>query len=165
MFKVFMYVHILSVMTAFGPIFTFPMIAAMNKKDPKFAPYGSHLMDLIEYRFTIPLALLAGAAGVGMIFTGHIHLFDNTWLWIAIIVYLAAITFAITVQGPNSKKMVEITRKAAGGAAAGEAPTGPPPGLLELAKKLQMGGGALTIAVLVILSMMVFKPGAAPNLP
>lgn len=166
MFKLFFFVHIFSIVTAFGPTFTFPMIANMNKKEPKMAVFGARIMDLIEYRYTIPFALLAGAAGVGMILTGHIHLFANTWLWIAIIIYISAVTFAVAFQGRNSKKMVELLEKMSQGGPPPEgAPPGPPPALAELAKKLQAGGIFLTLAVIAIMILMVFKPGAAPNLP
>jgi uncharacterized membrane protein len=165
-FKVFFYVHILSIMAAFGPTFTFPMIAAQNQKDPKHAVFGSHLMDLIEYRYTIPFALLAGAAGIGMILSAHIHIFDNAWLWIAVILYVMAVIFALTVQGPNSKRMVsELGRLASAGPPPEGAPAGPPPLVAELGKKLQMGGIGLSVAVLVIMGLMIFKPGGAANLP
>ena len=166
MFDFFFVIHILSIMGAFGPSFTFPMIAAMVRKDPKYAPFASLVTSRISYRYTIPLALVAGAAGVGMLFTGHIRLFDNTWLWVATLIYIGAIVFSLTVQGPNSKKMVELTSKmASAGPPPESAPTGPPPAILALSKRLQMGGMALSLAVVVIVILMILKPGAAPNLP
>jgi uncharacterized membrane protein len=166
MFDLFFLIHILAIMAAFGPTFTFPMIAAMNKKDPKQAPFAARLILMISYRYTIPMALVAGAAGVGMILKADIKLFDNPWLWIAIIIYLAAVVFAITIQGPTTNKLVELTSKMAGAGPPPEgAPSGPPPVIAALAKKMQMGDMALSFAVVVIMVLMVFKPGAAPNLP
>jgi uncharacterized membrane protein len=165
-FDFFFLIHILSIMGAFGPSFTYPVIMATASKDPKNVPFATQIVSVLSYRFTIPLALLAGVAGIGMMITGPVRLLDNTWLEIAIVIYVAAVIFAITYQGPNTKKMVELTSKMAGAGPPPEgAPPGPPPAVAALAKKLQIGGTVLGVAVLVIAILMVFKPGAAPNLP
>jgi hypothetical protein len=165
-FDFFFLIHILSIMGGFGPSFTFPLITGMARKDPKNVPFATQVISMVSYRFTIPLGLLAGAAGVGMMVTGPVHLFDNTWLEIAIVIYVAAVTFSITYQAPNTKKMVELTSKMASAGPPPEgAPPGPPPVVAALGKKLQLGGMILSLAILVIAILMVFKPGAAPNLP
>ena len=57
----------------------------------------------------LPLAILQGITGVGLIITGNIDLFARYWLLVAIVLYLIAIGFAIFVQTPRAKRIIEMT--------------------------------------------------------
>ena len=153
--------HILLVIVAFGPTFTFPGVAAMARKDPAHAIAYSKVIHFVEQRMTIPLAVLVPLFGVGLIYTapGHIDLWKSEWLVISIVLYIAAFFFAVFVQLPNSTRMVDML--------AGMPPGPPPPDavppaeLQALGKKLQFGGMYLTVSVLVILALMIWQPGAS----
>jgi predicted integral membrane protein DUF2269 len=149
--------HILLVIVAFGPTFTFPGIAAMAQKDPAHAIAYTKVIDFIEKRMTIPLALLVPFFGVGLIYSGHIDLWKSPWLIIAIILFTAAIAFAVFVQSPNSTKMLHIMEQMP----PGPPPPGaqPPPEIVALGKKLQLGGMYLTISIVVIAILMIWRPG------
>jgi predicted integral membrane protein DUF2269 len=149
--------HILLVIVAFGPTFTFPGIAALARKDPAHAVAYIRVIDFIEHRMTIPLALLVPFFGVGLIYTAHIDLWKSGWLIASIILFTAAIFFAIFVQSPNSKKMLHAME---------QMPPGPPPPgadppaeIVALGRKLQLGGMYLTISVVVIAILMMWQPG------
>jgi Predicted integral membrane protein (DUF2269) len=165
-FAFWKYGHVLLVIVAFGPTFTFPALAAMARKDPAHAIAYSKVIHFVEKRMTIPLAILVPLFGTGLIYTsqdaggiGHIDLWKSEWLVISIILFAAAFFFAVFVQLPNSGRMLD----ALGKMPPGPPPPGaqPPPELVALGKKLQLGGIYLTISVLVILLLMVWRPGAS----
>ena len=83
------------------------------------------------------------------------------WLVAGIILYAITITYAVAVQAPAAKKMVELT---AGGPPAGGpppegAPAGPPPEIAATGKKLARGGMFMSVMILLIVTLMVVKPG------
>jgi hypothetical protein len=158
-FTFWLLLHILVVIVAFGPTFAFPGIAAMARRDPAHAVAYSKVMHFIEERIVIPLAIVVPLFGTALIFAGHFDLWKSEWLVISIVLYIAAFTFAVTMQFQNSKKMVDLL--------AAMPPGPPPPGaappaeIQALGKKLQFGGMYLTISVVVIVILMVWRPGSS----
>jgi hypothetical protein len=160
-FTFFLIGHILSVIIAFGPVFAFPLIAAKAQKDPAHGAFGTEIIDMIERRIMLRMAGVAGLFGIGLIFTAHVDLWKSEWLLIALVLYIAAYTFAGAVQARNSARMVELLKAM---------PPGPPPEgaappaeIMALGKKLQLGGMYLTLSVISIVVLMVWRPGASFN--
>ncbi len=88
--------------------------------------------------------------------------FSQVWVGLAIALFVVVYTFALLVQAKNGERMNDLARELV---AAGPPPTGasgPPPQVAQmeaLEKKLGMGGAFLTIALVVMVGLMVFKPG------
>lgn len=61
--------HTIAAVVAFGPTFTFPLIAAMARKSPEHAAFAAEVSERISQRFTIPFALTLPVTGTAMIFT------------------------------------------------------------------------------------------------
>ena len=167
----FLFVHILAVVIAFGPTFTFPLIGALSGKHPQYAMILTEASELIEKRLVIPLAIVVPLAGTGLIYANHIDMWKTGWLVAAIVIYIFVFFYAILVQAPNVAKLLGILKNMpappAGGppAAAGEGgtPAGPPPGaggpppqVAALVKRIQVGGIALTVGFLVIMFLMIW---------
>jgi len=158
MFEFWLFVHIVATVVAFGPTYTFPAIAALARKNPKHAPFAAEITDLIEVRYVWPFVVLAGISGVAMIVVGDIPTFDIPWLYISIIIYAVAVVFSALVQTPNSRKMVRLAVQAAEAQQTEGAPTGPPPELEALGKKLQLGGMFLAVSSLIVFYLMIIQP-------
>lgn len=159
MFEFWLFVHIVACVIAFGPTYTFPAIASMAQKQPRHSAFAAQLTELIEIRYTLPFALIAGASGVALILDASIPLFEIPWLYISVIIYVVAVAYSVLVQTPNTKKMVELAGKAAEAGPPPEgAAGGPPPEIAALGKKLQVGGMILGIATLVVFGLMIFQP-------
>jgi hypothetical protein len=156
-FQLFLYLHILAVIAAFGPDFAFPVMAAYVKKHPEAGPAFAHFADEVFRKLTFPIAILVPFLGTGLIFTGHIPI-GQAWLIISIVLYTLTFFFAVLVQLPNSAKMVKLVA----GMPPGPPPPGaPPPHEIEvLGKQLERGGGFLGLMVVVILILMVWRPGS-----
>ena len=158
-FIFFLTLHILFVVVAFGPTFAFPLMGGMIAKDPSRALALSTAMEQIEKRMTLPLAAIVPFLGVGLIFTApgaNINLWKSEWLIASIVLFTTAFFFALLVQSPNSTRMVKtLTSMPPGPPPSG----GPPPEISALTKKLQRGGMFLSAMVLIILILMVWRPG------
>jgi uncharacterized membrane protein len=156
LFPWLLFVHILGAIIAFGPAFSMPIIGAMGGKEPMHANFATRLSERLSKVQIIPLAILQGITGLGLIIAGNIDLFARAWLLLAIVLYLIAISFALFVQTPTAQKIVEMT---SGGPPPGGPPAGgPPPELLALIKRIQRGGALLMALIVSIVFLMVVKP-------
>ena len=158
----FKLLHILAAIFAFGPNLVFPLIANMGQAEPQHGNFGLRLSEKIEDRLVIPLALTMPVTGVLMIWQGDINVLAHGWLIAGIVLYVIAMTFALAVQRPTVMKMTHMTSHMPAPAMAagpGAAPAGPPPEFLALGRRAQFGGMFLLLMVLVIVSLMVLKPG------
>ena len=90
--------------------------------------------------------------------------FRQTWVWLALVIYTGAIGLSHGVMKPTVKRMIvlmkEMVSTPVGG---GSTPPGPPPQAKEMAQLGQTAGvtgAALNVALVVVLVLMIWKPGA-----
>ena len=154
MLQLLLFLHVLGAIIVFGPSFAFPLIAGQARKSPQNSHFAAIVTDVIERRIIIPGAIIQGITGVLLILVLNADLTSPSYRWLisAIVLYLIAIVFAVAVQAPAAAKMVELTSTPPG-------PEGPSPELLANARKLQRGGMFLALLVVVIVFLMVVKPG------
>ena len=74
---------------------------------------------------------------------------------VEIVIYVFALGYALMVQGPAGRRIVELTAQPPDPDA-----KGPPVELMATARKLRQGTVILMVSVTIILTLMVFKPGA-----
>ena len=77
--------------------------------------------------------------------------FSDAWISLSFLLYIVALVLAITVQVPNVRRMIAL-RKGEEGVQATE--------VERRAKTAALVGGILNLLWVVILFLMVFKPGA-----
>ncbi|HEX5149490.1 MAG TPA: DUF2269 family protein [Candidatus Limnocylindrales bacterium] len=157
-----LWLHIFGAIVAFGPTFAFPIIGGMGGKEPMHANFATRVSDRISHGLTLPLAIVQGITGVGILLvTGRIaHLGERTnyWLDAAIVLYVAALFVAIFVQIPRVAKVIEMTSTPPPPPEPGSAPSGPPPALMAAVRAVQQSGMLLTGLIVVIIFLMVIKP-------
>jgi hypothetical protein len=157
----FVFLHVLAAIIAFGPTFIFPIIGRMAATEPMHANFGVRVSEKIADRVVIPLALTMPVTGLGAIYFSHRNLADrsNWWLDIAIVVYVIAISIAHFVQKANVHHLVELSSKAPPPPAPGAPPpAGPPPAIREAVARIQRTGSLLGILIVLIVLLMVAKP-------
>ena len=154
LFPWLLFLHVLGAIVAFGPTFGFPIIGAMGGKEREHANFATRVSLALSRRIVLPLALTMPVTGAGMILVASIDLSSRTywWLGLGIILYVTAVTIALTVNIPTAARIVELTSgpPPAGG--------GPPAGLPGLIKRVQRGGQVNAILIVVIVLLMVVKP-------
>jgi hypothetical protein len=89
--------------------------------------------------------------------------FSQTWVWLAMALYIVALAVSHGILLPTVKRMGVLMREMVdAGPPAGGAPAGPPPQAAEmetLGKRVGATGAFLDIMVIVILAIMIWKPG------
>jgi uncharacterized membrane protein len=78
--------------------------------------------------------------------------FSQTWVWLALVLYVVGVGVSHSVMFPSAKKMNELLAAAT---------SGPPPQdqLDALGKKLAAGGMFLDLLLVVLFVLMIWKPG------
>ena len=91
--------------------------------------------------------------------------FGQTWVWLSMLLYIAALGLSHGGLRPRVRKMIALQRELVDGGPPpeGAAPTGPPPQVAQiedLGKQVGMISMGLHLSLVLILVFMVFKPGA-----
>jgi len=164
-FHFWLWLHVTAAIIAFGPTFVFPLIGAVSGKHPQHAGFGLLLSEVIEMRLVIPFALTMPVSGLGLAFTLGIEWNHNAWLIAGLSLYVVAMYIAIVLQAPVVRRLVAMTMHAPAGAAAplpagpGAAQAGPPPEMAALIARMKLQGMLLTLLLISIITLMVWKPG------
>jgi uncharacterized membrane protein len=157
--------HLISVVVGFGTGVLTGIRGAEAKKRP--GPGGlaigesGYRVNSVAEKF-IYLVPIFGLGLVGMSDGGWE--FSQTWVWLSLLLYVVGIAVSHSVLIPSEKRMNALAAElvAAGPPPAGAAAGGPPPQVVEmegLEKKLAASGTFLNVLVVVVICLMVFKPG------
>jgi uncharacterized membrane protein len=162
--KVLLFLHLLCVIVGIGGVMLNGVYGIQAKKRP--GPGGLAITEANETVNKIAEAFVYGIPVFGVWLVARIDGYDfsQTWVWLALVLYFTAIAIVHAVMLPNVKKMISLQRElvAAGPPPAGAPAGGPPPQVAELeqrGKTLATFGPVLNILAVVILFLMVFKPG------
>jgi uncharacterized membrane protein len=90
--------------------------------------------------------------------------FGQTWVWLSMLLYIAALGLSHGGLRPRVRKLIALQRElvSMGPPPAGATPSGPPPQVVELeetGRQVGMISMFLHLALVLVLVMMVFKPG------
>ncbi len=153
-FRLFLFLHVIGAIVAFGPGFAAAVAGAMVAKEPQHANFFARSQLAVGTRLVTPAALSMAVTGIIMIAVlgwGTV-VGSKLWLPVAIVLYVIAIVFAVAVQTPAGRKLVELTSTP-------PAPgSPPPPELPATAKRVRTGGIFLSALVVIIVFLMVVKP-------
>lgn len=109
LFPWFLFLHILGAIAAFGPTFAFPLIGGLGAKEPMHGNFALRVSERIERGLVLPLAVVQGITGLGLVITGGIDLTTAHWLDVAIVLYLSALGFAYFVQTRRLERFIHLT--------------------------------------------------------
>ena len=159
LFQGLLFAHVLGAIIAFGPTFSGPIIGRMGAQERAHGNFAMRVSRELARVQILPLAIVQGLTGLGLIIVGQIDVLKATWLMLAIILYLIAIGFAIFVQTPRAKRIIAMTTPPPDAPAPSGPPAGgPPPELVAEITKVKRGGLLLIGLVTAIVFLMVVKP-------
>jgi len=154
-YKIQLFLHIAAAIVAFGCTFAFPFVQAAAER-AGVAPARAAMLGIERATkfLVVPGAILVFLFGLGLIFddqTGYKDDFPG-WLMVAIPWYAIMLAVGALVQDrtiARARKLLDAT------------PDGPdlPAEYLALSKRLQMVGGLLSLSVIGVTFLMVWKPG------
>ena len=154
-----LFLHIVGAIIAFGPGFALAIFGAAAGREPQHANFTLRASSVIARRLIVPLAILQGITGLGLVLIEGTELLTRGWLLLAIVLYAIALFIAIGLNLPNLRRLIEMTTPPPGGPPAGGPPAGgPPPELVDRVAKSRQYGMAMSGLVVVIVFLMVVKP-------
>jgi Predicted integral membrane protein (DUF2269) len=153
-FLLWLFLHLLAAVIAFGPIFVLPIIGTLAAQMPQHLPFAVELNLRIERRLVVPLALTMFVSGVGLIWTANINVFQSVYLLVAIGLYIVALFISIGILMPATRRLVKLVESESKTAPATLSPEG-----MSLVRHNQMFGGAATLLFVAIMVVMIVHPG------
>lgn len=163
-YKLVLVLHILTVIVGLGTVFLNAIygMQAKSRRGPEglaIAQANLKVTEIAQYFiYAIPVF------GIALVFMSKtdgidIYKFDQTWIWLSLVLYIVALGLSHGLLMPSVKRMQVLMAEVI---AAGPPAGGPPPQAAEmeqLGKRIAPVGAALNILVIVIVGLMVFKPG------
>ena len=157
--SIFLFLHIGGAIAAFGPTIAFPIIGTKAAAEPQHGNFALRLSYFLTSRVVEPGAVFVFLMGLGLIWAREWNPFTTFWLALAIILFLITLAFSVFVQAQNVHRMIEMTSTPPPPPAEGQAaPAGPPPAFVALAQRVARGGMFMSLMLVAILFLMVFKP-------
>jgi uncharacterized membrane protein len=159
-YKLLLVLHILSVIVGIGAVMLNGLYAAQAQKRP--GPPGRAVS---EANFAVSgiaekVIYLIPVFGILLVFASdEAWDFGQTWIWLSLVIYVAAIGIAHGVLTPGHKRINELLA---------EMETSPPPAggappqvaeIQTLGQRQAVAGMINNLAVVVLLVLMIWKPG------
>ena len=160
-YKLVLVLHILCAIIGFGAVFLNGVYGneMKRRKGPDaLAIYEANWKVSKIGQYFIYAVFVLGLALIGM--SDKEWKFSQTWVWLAIVLYVVAVGLSHGVLLPAVKRIGVLMREMV---AAGPPAGGPPPQAAEmgqLGKRVAVTGTTLDLMLIAILVLMVFKPGA-----
>ncbi len=150
MYKIMLFLHLVAVVAAFAPMIVNPLLSVRSAKDgPAVQRPVFGYMAANGRMVHLPALVLVGVFGLGMVFSSKIGSsdenlwgFDQAWVSLSFLLWIA-------IGGLVSGMMLPAERKLASGE--GDA--------AALEKKVALGGQIVTVLFLVVVYLMIWKPG------
>ena len=160
-YKLFLFLHILCAIVGFGGVLLNGAYASQMQKRP--GPGGLAISEANEFvsgRIAEMFIYAVFAFGLVTAIIGRPTIkFDQGWLSAAMGLYIVAVVISLVGLRPGHRKINALLREMI----AGPAPTaGPPPQVAQvqaLGKRQALFGGINSLLFLIILFLMVVKPG------
>lgn len=156
-YRIVLVLHILCAIVGLGSVFlaTFYYQQARARRGPE----GVAIIEAYRLVGTIATYFMVAVLVLGIalvLMSDDVWSFGNTWIVLALIVFVAAMAVGGAVLDPLEKRALDLQREIV---AAGEGnATSQVAQLAKLDKRMTIYGTALNLAVVVILVFMIFKP-------
>jgi uncharacterized membrane protein len=143
------YLHVLLAIAAVGFNMSYSVWLARAGRDPGTWPFVLRGIKTLDDRFANPAYGLLLVTGLAMVFVGGLDI-TRFWLLAALALYLVVMVLGIVGYSPVLRRQVALAEE-------GQTDT---PEFAELGNRGRLLGILLAVIVLVIVFLMVVKPGA-----
>jgi uncharacterized membrane protein len=159
-YEIVLVLHILSVVIGLGAVFLNAIYGAQAK-----ARRGPEGLAIVQANFKVSeiaqyFIYAIPIFGIALVFmSDDVIEFSDTWIWLSIVLYVVALGLSHGILLPSVRRMQVLMGEMI---AAGPPAGGPPPQAAEmeqLGKRIAPVGATLNLLVVVIIALMVFKPG------
>lgn len=163
-YKVVLFLHLLAAIVGFGSVFLNDLYGAAAKRrngaEGVAIAETTYQVGKVAQYFIYAVPIL-GIALVGM--SDKTWKFSQLWISLSFLLYIVGLALALGLHLPNVKRMNALSRQLVEGGSRPGATSEPPPEAAELEarqKRAAALGGILNLVMMVILVLMVWKPGS-----
>jgi len=158
MYELWLFLHILGAIAAFGFGFYAPIFGAAAAREPQHGNWYLRATRRVSNGVLVPVAISMAITGTLLVVeTGGMRRFEQLWLTVSVILYVIALLIVFLAQRPALARVIELTSAPAGPDAA-PAPGGPPAEVPALVRRLRILGLVLLVLTVAIVALMVWKP-------
>lgn len=152
MYQLWLFLHILGAIAAFGFGFYAPIFGRASAAEPQHGNWYLRAAKRVSNGVIIPVAITMFITGTLLVMdSGGMERFQELWLSLALVLYVIALLVVFLVQRPVLNKVIELTSQPPG-------PDGPAPEVPALVRRMQLAGVALLVLTIAIVALMVWKP-------
>lgn len=162
-YRIVFVLHLMTAIAGFGGVLLNGLYGAEAKKRQGVGGLAIGEANLAVSKLAEKVIMTVPVFGILLvILSDDTWEFTQPWVVISMMLFVISMAFALLVQVHNAERMNALAAElvAAGPPPAGA--SGPPPqvaAMEALEKKLAVGGAFLSFALLVMVALMVFKPG------
>ena len=119
--------HVLGVVFAFGPTFSYSIWGGMLKDEPQHRDFFARGRDRVSQKLTWPATLSLFVTGVLIVIAGgyQVHLQPMRWLLLSIVLYVGMVLYIRFVLDPLNQRISAMGKAAREAAAVRAAAAGP----------------------------------------
>ena len=152
MYELWLFLHVLGAIVAFGYGFYAPIFGAATAREPQHSNWyvrvSRQLSDYVITPFVISLFITGVLLAAS---TGGMRRFEELWLALSVVLYVIALLIVFLQQRPTVGKIIALTSGPPG-------PDGPPPELHGLVARTKRNGMILLVLTIAVLALMIWKP-------
>jgi uncharacterized membrane protein len=159
-YRILLLLHILAVIVGIGTVMLNGLYDAQSRRRPgpgrrAISEANYAVSSKAEYViYTIPIL------GILLVLVNDGWDFDQTWIWLAIVLFVVALGISHAVLFPSHKKLNALLAEMEQGPSPAGGPAPQAAEVETLTKKLAGAGTTLNLMVVVFLVLMIWKPGA-----
>lgn len=146
LFPLWLFLHVMGAIVAFGFGFVAPVIARMAAAEPEHAGFTVRAMRRVSSTIIVPASISMGVTGV-LLVLARPGIERQLWMAVSIALYVLALVLVFAVQRPTFSRLIAATGEG------GDRSTIP-----ALVARMKGIGYVLTLLVTVIVALMIWKP-------
>ena len=163
-YDLLLFLHLVAVVVGFGSVMLNGLYAARAKKaGGREGVAIAEANTFVSYKVAEPFIYAVFVLGILLVLVGDPPwAWDQAWINISMVLYIVGVALSHAVMRPAIKRLNSLTAQLAS-AGPNPAAGGPPPEVAEveaLEKRVGLVGMVLDLIVVVVIYLMVFKPGA-----
>jgi uncharacterized membrane protein len=156
--KVVLVLHVLGAILGLGTNLTYGLIAAVgDRAGGASRTFSLRLIEQLDRRLANPAYVAQLLTGLLLVWLLELNLFETSWLLLALALYLGVALTGILVYGPALRRQVELAERLEV-AGPGDGDPALAASYAGAARRSNVLGIAVTLAVVLIVVLMVAKP-------
>jgi hypothetical protein len=155
------FLHVLGVVFAFGPTFSYGFFGSLLANEPEHRDFFGRGRALVSKRLTVPATWSLLVTGVLIVLASGLPVLSQAmrWLQLGIVLYLAMLGYILFVLDPLNRRIGQLGASLRGGTLAPADVAAARAQIQQLVSRSSRDGKALGVVVIVIIFLMVVKPG------